>query len=586
MRPESAEEDGSRSLFARLDVRLVALLSIALLPIGLIAVWQTREVAATARENAEISLLSLTEQAVLGERRVLFSALGAAHAIGQTILTIPDDTEGCSRTVRQFVDTSSDYVYGAFIPLSGRIACSTADAVVDVAQWPVFLAQLDNPQIRIEASAEGAISGRPVVTVTRPVYAREEVLAGFVSVSIAYPAYRDAPDGRLARLPEALVTFNADGDILSFEGSMALENLLPANIDLAELNAPSPRVFTGHSADGVEHYYIAVPIVPGAAYTLAVWSTRGLGVVSPGAALPVWLFPLVMWAMSLVVAYIAVQRLVIRHVRLLGSQMRRFARNRRLPPAGGSPGMSQELRSMEEDFHAMAASLLQDEAALANAVHEKNVLLKEVHHRVKNNLQLISSIMSMEIRKTAHRETELRLTRLQRRVQSLASIHRNLYRAENLGRVNAGLLLDELVGQLQVVGSGQGVRIDTQFDDVILYPDQAVPLSLLASEAFTNALKYVGATSNGKAEIGVALALEDGGCAVLKVWNTTGTPASPMSEAAPDDDEAVPGGLGSQLIAAFARQLDGTVSISEADEHHVLSVRFAVTDFEEAPPET
>ena len=211
------------------------------------------------------------------------------------------------------------------------------------------------------------------------------------------------------------------------------------------------------------------------------------------------MLPLILWAASLGVAYFAVYRLVLRHIRELRSQMRRFAIGDRSAPPPVLVDAPAEIEDMSQTFHNMARILIRDEEAMEAAVQEKTVLLKEVHHRVKNNLQLIASIINMQSRMIQHDDARQVLRSVQDRVASLATIYRNLYQAEHLDSVDADRLVSDIITQMTQASlePTAHLRIETRLEPLVLMPDQAVPLSLLATEAFTNALKYAGAPEPG-----------------------------------------------------------------------------------------
>jgi two-component sensor histidine kinase len=226
----------------------------------------------------------------------------------------------------------------------------------------------------------------------------------------------------------------------------------------------------------------------------------------------------------------------------------------------------------------MAIDLANDEARMEDALREKNVLLKEIHHRVKNNLQLISSIMNMQIRAAREEETVAFLRRLQERVLGLAAVHRNLYQANDLSRTDAGRLLEDLFRQLLSMSprTAEEVQFRGEFDQLTLYPDQALPLSLLASELGTNALNHVSAPAGQPKTITVTLRKLPSGEAELACENSIGPDSKPAT--------AAPGqGLGTRLIRAFAAQLGGTVETETTDGIHRVSLRFRVEAFSHAP---
>ena len=276
-----------------------------------------------------------------------------------------------------------------------------------------------------------------------------------------------------------------------------------------------------------------------------------------------------MWAASLVVAFWALNRLAIGHIRKLSRQMRRFAVNRDLPRQSMGSNVPSELAEMEASFLAMGDSILRDEAQQEDNLRQKNILLKEVHHRVKNNLQLISSIMNMQIRQDRNEHTQRVLRRLQDRILGLATVHQNLYQHDDLARVSAGNLLKEVMNQLLnvAVAPGSGIEINRHFDDITVDADDAAPLTLLASEVVTNALKHtpVGRAGGGRIDIALNYAGED--MARLTVRNTLAT-----------EETAVGTGLGTRLIDAFARQLNGQVDIEQTSQAYSVSIQFPVPE--------
>ena len=139
------------------------------------------------------------------------------------------------------------------------------------------------------------------------------------------------------------------------------------------------------------------------------------------------------------------------------------------------------------------------ERFLKDSLDEKETLLKEVHHRVKNNLQVISSLLQLQSSSLA----EPRLLRLfreaQDRVRAMALVHECLYRSGNMAAVNFGDHVKELAGNLlrsYNVG-GAPVKLETEADPARLDIDVAVPLSLIVNELVTNALKHAFAEGRG-----------------------------------------------------------------------------------------
>jgi two-component sensor histidine kinase len=184
---------------------------------------------------------------------------------------------------------------------------------------------------------------------------------------------------------------------------------------------------------------------------------------------------------------------------------------------------------------------------------------------VKNNLQLISSIMNMQIRQAETEDVSRVLRRLQERILSLATVHKNLYQNDNLVQVDAKALMSEVADQLLAVGleMNANVEITQSYADVKLEADDAAPLTLLVSEAVTNAIKYVPREGGERSEIEIILTQEEGHRARLTVANTIGARPEQGVE-----------GLGARLIQAFARQLSGEIEITENDRSYRLTLDF------------
>ena len=237
-----------------------------------------------------------------------------------------------------------------------------------------------------------------------------------------------------------------------------------------------------------------------------------------------------------------------------------------------------EIADVSRTFHNMVRILNRDEAALEAAIDEKTVLLKEVHHRVKNNLQLIASIISMQGRLIEDDDAKRTLRSVQDRVASLASIYKNLYQAEHLESVDADRLISEVINQMTSasMGPGKRLKVDTKLEPLILQPDQAVPLTLLTNEAFTNAMKYAGIPpGHDEAGARVSLVRVDGDHAELKVTNSIGE----------KDLNIESTGLGGQLIEAFALQLDGEAVIETSETEFTLSLVFRIEEIRPLPIE-
>lgn len=560
-----------------LGVRVGVLLTVALLPLGLIAMLQAGQTAMEANRATETALLGRTAEAAASERALLLGTFGAAEGLSGSVMDVADDPAACSRLMAAFVRQSPVVSFAGFTSGDGIQRCLSAGDPLDVTAGSGFQRMNELRAPNVMSNSSGLRSEEPVIVLRWPVVRNGEYL-GYIVLSIPHRKLDEARKFRLGRDVPDIVTFNEFGEILTLSDADATSHpgdearILPRDVALSDLAGRGEQTFRARNAEGTERVFALMPVIPGQVYALGSWGMESELIPSRWTVAVAFLLPMAMWGASVAVAYFAVHRLVIRHIREMRGQMRRFALGQRDAPPEVLTEAPAEIQDVSQTFHNLARILIRDEAELAASLTEKTVLLKEVHHRVKNNLQLIASIMNMQVRRVHEPAARQVLRSVQERVMSLATIHRSLYQAERLSAVPADSLLGEIVGQMLVLGSGPGsnIEVKTDFAPVTLEPDQAVPLALLLTEALTNALKYIGRPPSGQPWIRLTLVEETDGSARLEVVNSCGPPL-PGGHA---DTQAIGTGLGEQLMRAFVQQLDGEMDILQDQDSYTLRVGF------------
>lgn len=208
---------------------------------------------------------------------------------------------------------------------------------------------------------------------------------------------------------------------------------------------------------------------------------------------------------------------------------------------------------------------------LEKRLNEKEMLLKEVHHRVKNNLQTVSSLLRMQGRNIEDPRTLNLITSSQNRVVAMAMVHEMLYQREDLNRIQYRSYVEELGGYLIKSIKGPESRINLKIDipQIELGIDTAIPLGLIINEAVTNALKY-GFQDQQEGEISIVLEREEKTEYILRIgdngigFSETITYKSSKS-------------LGLKLIHNLSRQLQGTVirDLSKQGTNYIIRFREA-----------
>mgnify|MGYP003663877319 CR=1 FL=1 len=536
------DTSSTRALSRGLRIRVAAFLALALLPIGVMGVLQTRDLSREVDNRSELALLALTNTAAVSERQVFERAFGAAEALTAVLQLMLVEPERCGNYLAQYIKQTGSYSFVGFLDPDGNMVCSSGGTDFDINNWSNLTQRFESPRMWIDPTRDDSADSNGAIDVLYPSY-QDETFRGYIAMSLPRIGLGVPWQPSTTRRPLSLTTYNDRGDVLTTVSSTADQTIyLPQDFKFERLDGDWTQTFVAKNQFDQEQAFAVVPVMPGLVYALAAWPVEYRKPAIGRFSSAPMLFPFLMFVASLAVAYYAVDRLVVRHVKNLRNKVQAFSRTRRLPTTSDQFSLSAELQDLEDALAEMAFHLLDDEAQMEDALREKNVLLKEVHHRVRNNLQLISSIMNMQIRKATEPETRDILRRLQERVMSLSSVHKSIYQTENLSRTNAGTLL----------------------------PDQAVPLTLLASELGTNALTFMGAPEGEKPHLFVSLKQLDAGSARLVCENSVGADINDMKP-----NEA---GLGAQLIRAFATQLNGKVETTSTDRLYRTEVTFDVED--------
>jgi PAS domain S-box-containing protein len=208
---------------------------------------------------------------------------------------------------------------------------------------------------------------------------------------------------------------------------------------------------------------------------------------------------------------------------------------------------------------------IENELKLLESVKEKEILLKEVHHRVKNNLQIINSILNLQSSYISDKKILEIITESQNRIRSMSYIHESLYQTENFSSINFKGYIDNLINNLvysyQV---GNDLTIEKNIDDIDLSLDYAIPCGLILNELITNALKYAYKSNEpgkilikikGKQENFIEMSVQDFGQGLPKDFDIETTET-----------------LGLSLVHTLVDQIDGKLLIKNDGGTNILII--------------
>lgn len=196
------------------------------------------------------------------------------------------------------------------------------------------------------------------------------------------------------------------------------------------------------------------------------------------------------------------------------------------------------------------------EARLQSSLSEKEVLLREVHHRVKNNLSIVDSLLSMQARYVTDVEALKSLADSQRRIHIMALIHEQLYQSQDVSKVDFHEYLQSLVGNLYSSISLQPEQIELKLEiaPILLNIDTAISLGLIINELLTNAFKYAFPNNIGLIEVILYESIEDRNFHLIIRDNGVGIPK--------ELDFKATASLGLRLVRILTQQLRANLDLS------------------------
>ena len=208
------------------------------------------------------------------------------------------------------------------------------------------------------------------------------------------------------------------------------------------------------------------------------------------------------------------------------------------------------------------------EQEITSSLKEKKVMLKEIHHRVKNNLAIVSGLLQLQMYETDNPLLRDTLEESERRIQTMALIHEQLYNSESLGNISCDKYIGDLVETIRnTIGSAQDVNVKTDIESIELDIERAVPFALLVNEVVTNSFKHA-FDGQGDSTNTIAIRItEDNGQVHAQLRDN--------GKGLPDDlQPEISDTLGMNLIDNFAQQLEAEWEIGSDDGTYV-QLRFS-----------
>lgn len=526
--------------------RMALLLGMALLPTGLLAlnagIGAVNASHAVAQEEA-----ASAELRDMGARQVDIQRL---RTVARTIAANGDlvsrNMRDCSQLLRRLGAEFHELAAVVILDETARIRCAADPGAVgrQSAAGPLIAESARLGDVAAGFVASPVMANGPVLGAVAPMRSGSHLYAGLTRLSGPLLARSKGASGQAGGFA-ALV--DGSGRVLQVNGletgSARMAALAAAVQHPAKLTTKPFRVG--------ESWAVMVKFLEPDIYIVHGWRPGRLGPAASVYALWTLIAPLLLWLAAVAVAWWALEVYVARPLSTLESLARSYARGEETAAPESFRHAPEEISSLRRTLAAMAKTLRGREKRIAEALQEERALLLEVNHRVKNNLQVVASILSILARSSDNDQQAIGLTRAQDRIQLLALAQNEIHSSGELRDVR----LDKLAGDIcHALVAARGARaanvtLRTTFESARTSVEYAVPFAFLVGESLLQTLDNL--VDGEPAIVDLALKVDRGDDIIF----TIEAPDIGAVRVAPP--------IAHRIIAGFARQIGATVDYDQ-----------------------
>ena len=527
-------------------LRLGIALAIALIPVLVLGAAQS---VVSFRHEAEGRRTSLTA----GAERSAAVARVRIQSAEVLLETLSPEAIGLQCSPRLALAMSRSRGFSNLIRLDalGRVSCAAGTVGADPGRYqsPWFQTLKAGEPVVVNRLDVGAYAREPAVMIAVRAADGDRFTGALLAV---IPLSELKPDLTDRSLPEGTEVALADraGHYLIQTNPDAFTPLPPSEVKAA---ASAPNLFRARDRQNQERVFAVAPLLRDVTVVLSA-PDQGLASWARFNPLSSLLFPLLAFSLALLAVWVVADRVVVRWLHYMDRIAAIYARGRFTVRPLQAERAPPEVRALAHTLDTMAEHIIARDQTLRDNIAQKDALMREIHHRVKNNLQVITSLLNMQQRALTDPAARAAMSDTRQRIGALALIYRALYQGPDLKRVDLRHFLEELIAQIITSEGGNtaSIRTDLEADELIVDPDKLAPISLFAVEAISNAQKHAFGPNGGALHVRFTLQGEEG---CLEISDDGGREAP----------AEVGEGVGRTLMTAFARQLRGRCEIVQND---------------------
>lgn len=550
-----------------LRLRFLAIVSLALLPVSALSIWQGVERVRLDHEGVRQTLHQSALQAASDERNIF----AAAEKLLQTLAKEDDirlGSKGCQRRLEDSARGLTTFGNLVRVSAEGGIICAAVlpPANLNVTKFQWWKDALVRREFFVGGPYFSDALRRSVFAGVLPFVGADGGFEGTLNVAITVD-WLTFVNERQRKLPPGAVValFDKSGAVVASNAPGIAATVFAGSTELA-MGDDGMRTARGPN-DEAWSLTIA-PVLQHEHYIGFAMRDSDLSRLSYNYVLVDLLLPVFMIILASLAIWLATQRLVIRWIDVLSRTATAYAAGHYAIRPQVLNDAPREFRDLGDTLSAMALAVQDRDHSLKDALAQKEVLIKEIHHRVKNTLQIVVSLLSLQANRVRDPTAQDVLGQARARINALALAHRAIYEQDLDGLVDLKPLLSNAIEQAQGAHDSEHEHLTVSVDVVecLVAGDAAMPLTLFVNEAMSNAIKHGRPEPDAGGHISVSLKPTGQGRMDLTITDD----GEGFDAGTARQDNAV--GIG--LMTALARQVSGEVSIKSGKTGTVVTLNF------------
>lgn len=547
--------------------RLVMIVALAILPPGVLNLGQIYLDYLQDRASIETGLRAAAEEATSSQDDIVSVSRPILKALASQTAVIERRQPDCNVALFNALLGAQMIRAMAVTDKAGNVACiapSTEESLnLGDREW--FQQIMGGAPFVLSEFVKSRVTNQDTIIAAVPIW-KEDSVVGALSLGIDLTVLvRKVSE--LGLPPDTRVgLMDASGHVLELAGQFPLELFDSSRLQELRADRTQPVILRGRFSQQDEFVVAAAAIHEKSLFVLYGRESASLYGWLKVRLLRNLAAPLLIWVVAMVAAWYAASHTVLQWIVRLRRVAIDVAHGR--PPADAVDfrDAPREIRDLNDTLSSMTGTIARQTVALTESLEQRDRLIREIHHRIKNNLQIISSLVNLQARSIGQGAGQLALMTIRDRIRALSLIHQKLYETSDYEQIDLCSLIDTLTSQLaELHGSDQhGIALECKVPEIGVSAETGSAVAMLVTEAVTNAIKHAfpqGATGR----IVVTITQQPDKSAVLTIADNGAGLASPESSDQPAaSSPPAPGSnsLGMALMQGFARQLGGRLSVA------------------------